>query len=165
MTSAGTGYGEFTLTANSGLTSGIIVKLAYTQGDGTVSAAWGSGDNTLTITVKGNQGGDYTLTQEDIDAAVAAASGTKPDGAQDLTVTLSNDVTFGSTATTNNALVTLDATKTGAGKEALTLQVGDTYQDYNMLKVSIGDMHAAALGGRNNGYQHCNTGRCRYSDR
>ena len=35
---------------------------------------------------------------------------------------------------------------TAATGEALELQVGDTYEDFNMLKVSVGDMHVAALG-------------------
>src|SRR5699024_1610480 len=35
---------------------------------------------------------------------------------------------------------------TAATGEALELQVGDTYEDFNMLKVSVGDMHVEALG-------------------
>ncbi len=37
------------------------------------------------------------------------------------------------------------AEKAGAG-ESLTLQIGDTSADFNQMKVSIGDMHTAALG-------------------
>ena len=41
------------------------------------------------------------------------------------------------------AVGTLDVTSKGSG---LTLQIGDTAQDFNQMKVSIGDMHAVALG-------------------
>ena len=37
----------------------------------------------------------------------------------------------------------LSATKNGA---ALTLQIGDTSEDFNQMNVSVGDMHTAALG-------------------
>ena len=38
---------------------------------------------------------------------------------------------------------TVDATKTG---EKLTLQIGDTADRFNKMKVNVGDMHAKALG-------------------
>ena len=38
---------------------------------------------------------------------------------------------------------TVDATKTG---EKLTLQIGDTADSFNKMKVNVGDMHAKALG-------------------
>lgn len=39
--------------------------------------------------------------------------------------------------------IVLSATKNGA---ALTLQIGDTSEDFNQMNVSVGDMHTAALG-------------------
>ena len=42
-----------------------------------------------------------------------------------------------------NATGTVDATKTG---EKLTLQIGDTADNFNKMKVNVGDMHAKALG-------------------
>ena len=42
-----------------------------------------------------------------------------------------------------NATGTVDATKTG---EKLTLQIGDTADRFNKMKVNVGDMHAKALG-------------------
>ena len=36
--------------------------------------------------------------------------------------------------------------KSNAGGKALQLQIGDTSDSYNQLKVSIGDMHTAAMG-------------------
>ena len=45
------------------------------------------------------------------------------------------------TIDTNNLV--LSATKDGAG---LTLQIGDTSEDFNQMTVSVGDMHTVALG-------------------
>ena len=39
-----------------------------------------------------------------------------------------------------------DTTETAGPGKALTLQIGDTSDDYNQLKVAVGDMHTAALG-------------------
>ena len=46
-------------------------------------------------------------------------------------------------ATAAGADLVLSATKDGA---ALTLQIGDTSEDFNQMNVSVGDMHTAALG-------------------
>lgn len=46
-------------------------------------------------------------------------------------------------ATKNGNNLVLSATKDGA---ALTLQIGDTSEDFNQMNVSVGDMHTAALG-------------------
>lgn len=46
-------------------------------------------------------------------------------------------------ATKNGNDLVLSATKDGA---ALTLQIGDTSEDFNQMNVSVGDMHTAALG-------------------
>ena len=139
-------YNGFTLDVSSGFMAGVTVKLKYEQNgadnNGGVTAAWNN--NELTITVKGNKDNDFTLTQDAINKAVAAVNGDKPDDLTDFSVKLSNDVTFTNTATTNNTLVA--GTATTATGEALELQVGDTYEDFNMLKVSVGDMHVAALG-------------------
>ena len=43
----------------------------------------------------------------------------------------------------NNHDLVFSATKNGAG---LTLQIGDTSEDFNQMTVSVGDMHTAALG-------------------
>lgn len=59
------------------------------------------------------------------------------------------------TITNNGAVVTVSATEKADGElvdvktqgvGGLKLQVGDTYDSYNILKVSVGDMHTAALG-------------------
>lgn len=46
-------------------------------------------------------------------------------------------------ATKEGTNLVLSATKNGA---ALTLQIGDTSEDFNQMNVSVGDMHTAALG-------------------
>ena len=46
-------------------------------------------------------------------------------------------------ATKEGTNLVLSATKDGA---ALTLQIGDTSEDFNQMNVSVGDMHTAALG-------------------
>ena len=43
----------------------------------------------------------------------------------------------------NNKDIVFSATKNGAG---LTLQIGDTSEDFNQMTVSVGDMHTVALG-------------------
>ena len=43
----------------------------------------------------------------------------------------------------NNRDLVFSATKNGAG---LTLQIGDTSEDFNQMTVSVGDMHTVALG-------------------
>ena len=66
-----------------------------------------------------------------------------------LTVTDAVDETsLGAAADTGAAAgagIRLSAGK-GNGKNGLTLQIGDDSEDYNQLKVSIGDMHTKALG-------------------
>ena len=60
------------------------------------------------------------------------------------TVSVTGTGTTGKTGyTTFNATA---GTATKAKGEALTLQIGDTSADFNQMKVSVGDMHADALG-------------------
>ena len=138
-------YDAFTFKVASGEKAGVTVKISFDAAPtgGTnkeVTAAWAT--NALTITVKAKA--DETLTQKDIDDAIAAATGAPADlDLKDFSVTLSNDVTIqgNTTAVTGTA-----SAATAATGEALELQVGDTYEDFNMLKVSVGDMHVEALG-------------------
>ena len=104
-------------------------------------AALGLGDD-VTILVGGTAGltaGDDNFTQNC--KAIEDATG--------LTVTDAIDETgFGGatdTGTAAGAGIRLSAGK-GNGKNGLTLQIGDTSDDYNQLKVAIGDMHTKALG-------------------
>ncbi len=109
---------------------GVVVKFAAENGSGAASAkaAWGSGDKTLTITLNSNAAGK--LTQADIDAAIASATGTKAEEAgSSFKVTLKKDIEFGSTATADAANLAT-ATTTGAKDDSLKLQVGDTFDEF-----------------------------------
>ena len=50
------------------------------------------------------------------------------------------------TATDWKGLIKIGMVDTSSGSKALTLQIGDTADDFNQLKVSIGDAHCDALG-------------------
>ena len=77
----------------------------------------------------------------------------KTEGATAIVVGANEDATIanlntalenaGVKATKNTDDLVLSATKDGAG---LTLQIGDTSEDFNQMTVSVGDMHTAALG-------------------
>ena len=45
-----------------------------------------------------------------------------------------------------NSLLKFSTKTATVDKNGLTLQIGDTSDDYNQLKVSIGDMHTSAMG-------------------
>ena len=77
----------------------------------------------------------------------------KTEGATAIVVGANEDATIanlntalesaGVKATKNTDDLVLSATKDGA---ALTLQIGDTSEDFNQMTVSVGDMHTVALG-------------------
>ena len=137
------GVNDFSFSVDSGSKSGIIVKFAAANktGSATATAAWGSGDNTLTITIQGQVGEE--ITQKQIDDAIAAATENRPADLEDFSVKLSGNIEI-STNTSQGDLGA--AAATAASGEALELQVGDTYENFNMLKVNVGDMHTKALG-------------------
>ena len=82
-----------------------------------------------------------TSTKPTTDGATAIVVGADADSTiANLNKVLEQD---GIKATKNNNDITFSATKNGAG---LTLQIGDTADDFNQMKVSVGDMHADALG-------------------
>ena len=82
-----------------------------------------------------------TSTKPTTDGATAIVVGADADATiANLNKVLEQD---GIKATKNNNDITFSATKNGAG---LTLQIGDTADDFNQMKVSVGDMHADALG-------------------
>lgn len=143
----GTNCGNFSFSVESGDMTGIAVKFecaAAASSNTGVNAAWSG--STLTITVTSDKTNGYTLTQKDLDKAISAAfSSGVPSGLNkdDFSVTLSGEVKFASAATQTTLCSGVTTVATG---EALTLQVGDTADAYNQLKVNIGNMHAKALG-------------------
>ncbi len=129
---------------------GVVVKfttaVGTTASGATATAAWGSNDKTLTITLANKASNATTLTQADIDKAIAEASGTKAEEAgKSFKVTLKKDIEFGSTATADAANLAT-ATTTGAKDDSLKLQVGDTFDEFQKVSVGIGNMGAESLG-------------------
>ena len=117
-------------------------KFAATSSAGSVGAAVTS-TGAVTITVM--KGTSYTSGQ--IQELLANAKGTGVDEAildavHGATVT-GDGVTAAASATAVGG--TTAASVTGAGK-GLTLQIGDTSESFNQLKVSIKDTHVDALG-------------------
>lgn len=129
------------ITTSSGSVT-LNFKFAASANSSAVGAAVTS-NGAVTITVK--QGTSYTA--EEIQELLANATGTGVDEAildavHGATVT-GDGVTAASTATAVGG--TTAASVAGAGK-GLTLQIGDTSESFNQLKVSIKDTHVDALG-------------------
>ena len=105
-----------------------------------------SADGTVTISLK--KGTQYSA--EDIQALLAKAKGTKAGINEDILQAAQNATVTGTgVADKTSAWTTLGASTAAAqankGKP-LTLQIGDTSDNFNQLKVGIKDCHVAALG-------------------
>ena len=105
-----------------------------------------SADGTVTISLK--KGTQYSA--EDIQALLAKAKGTKAGINEDILQAAQNATVTGTgVADKTGAWTTLGASTAAAqankGKP-LTLQIGDTSDNFNQLKVGIKDCHVAALG-------------------
>ena len=105
---------------------------------------------TLTITETG-KGGDIEVAKDATDAAIATAVKAQLANIPDADVAGGGKFAVGGAG----SKVQLEASKATAGETVtiktqgvggLKLQVGDTADSHNKLKVSVGDMHAAALG-------------------
>ena len=127
-----------------GLTEGLDVKFAQTTSSGTAKAAYSSGSG-LTITLK--KGTNYSaeeiqklLADMTFDGSVA----TELQNAIKKATVSGDGVTKASGSQTGFAAST--ATAANVPGKALTLQIGDTSDDYNQLSVGIQDMHVANLG-------------------
>lgn len=105
-----------------------------------------SADGTVTISLK--KGTQYSA--EDIQALLAKAKGTQAGINEDILQAAQNATVTGTgVADKTGAWTTLGASTAAAqankGKP-LTLQIGDTSDNFNQLKVGIKDCHVAALG-------------------
>ena len=105
-----------------------------------------SADGTVTISLK--KGTQYSA--EDIQALLAKAKGTKAGINEDILQAAQNATVTGTgVADKTGAWTTLGASTAAAqankGKP-LTLQIGDTSDNFNQLKVGIKDCHVDALG-------------------
>ena len=98
-------------------------------------------------------GDKFTLNGKTYEFVSDTSSKPKTEGATAIVVGASDEATItnlntalenaGVKATKVGNNLVLSATKNGA---ALTLQIGDTSEDFNQMNVSVGDMHTAALG-------------------
>lgn len=108
-------------------------------------------DGAVTVTLGSKTAATYSADQITQAVRSAAATAAKAGGAN---ATIANNLSgftmqsnnislaAGADAVTTGALTLVD----GAGKGGLTLQIGDTTEDFNKLNVSIGDMHTNSLG-------------------
>lgn len=128
-----------------GTEKNLTFKLAAVSSNGTDGAKV-SADGTVTISLK--KGTQYS--DEDIQALLAKAEGTKAGINEDiLQAAQSATVTGTGVADKTGAWTTLGASTAAAqanNGKPLTLQIGDTSDSFNQLKVGIKDCHVAALG-------------------
>ncbi len=128
-----------------GTEKNLTFKLAAVSSNGTDGAKV-SADGTVTISLK--KGTQYSA--EDIQALLAKAEGTKAGINEDiLQAAQSATVTGTGVADKTGAWTALGASTAAAqanNGKPLTLQIGDTSDSFNQLKVGIKDCHVAALG-------------------
>jgi flagellin len=129
--------------AEKGVTVKFVVAADTSSGadDASITGAWSS--DTLTLTIESGKAG--TITQADIDAAIAdvaddastkAGDGfaVKVDGGINVTAATAADATGDSITTTKDV------------GSPLTLQVGDTAATFNQIAVGVSSMKATDLG-------------------
>ena len=133
------------------------ISTTDTAADAVKAGAVTKGKNetvTLTNGAKSIVAGDtIVLNGKTYEFVANTSSKPKTEGATAIVVGANEDATIanlntalenaGVKATKNTNDLVLSATKDGA---ALTLQIGDTSEDFNQMNVSVGDMHTAALG-------------------
>jgi len=154
----GTGT-DFTLTSKvTGEGGAKLTSIKTTDGTANaVKAGTVTDGKNATVTAKGKAavkaGDKITLNGKTYEFVANASTKPTTDGATAIVVGADADATIANlnkvleqdgikaTITTND--ITFSATKNGAG---LTLQIGDTADKFNQMTVSVGDMHADALG-------------------
>lgn len=152
--------GNFTLTSKVGGENGAKltgISTTDTTPDAVKAGAVTKGKNeTVTLTNGAHNiaaGATIVLNGKTYEFVANTGSKPKTEGATAIVVGVNDDATIanlntalenaGVKATKAGANLVLSATKDGA---ALTLQIGDTSEDFNQMNVSVGDMHTAALG-------------------
>lgn len=153
--------GNFTLTSKVGGENGAkltgISTTDTTASDVVKAGAVTKGKNETVTLTNGAQniaaGDTIVLNGKTYEFVANTSSKPKTEGATAIVVGVDDDATIanlntalenaGVKATKAGANLVLSATKDGA---ALTLQIGDTSEDFNQMNVSVGDMHTAALG-------------------
>ena len=152
--------GNFTLTSKVGGENGAKltgISTTDTTPDAVKAGAVTKGKNETVTLTNGAQniaaGDTIVLNGKTYEFVANTGSKPKTEGATAIVVGVADDATIanlntalenaGVKATKAGANLVLSATKDGA---ALTLQIGDTSEDFNQMNVSVGDMHTAALG-------------------
>lgn len=135
----------FDFTVNGG-EAGVTVKFAAVAAgtEAKATAAWGTDDDTLTITINSATGGAGAITQDMIDEVIKGATGTASTKATGMEVKLGGDITFSEASAVNADLAT--ATTEAAAGTPLKLQVGDTNDSFQKVSVGIDSMSANSLG-------------------
>ena len=154
------GNGAFTLTSKvAGENGAKLIDISTTD---TTPTAVKAGAVTVgkneTVTLKGGAqnivaGNSFVLNGKTYEFVKDAATKPTAEGATSILIGKTDAETIanlnkiledaGIKATSNTNDLVFETTKNGSG---LTLQIGDTSADFNQMTVSVGDMHADALG-------------------
>ena len=134
-----------TVFGTDGKETNLTFKLAAVSSNGTVGAKV-SENGTVTISLK--KGTQYS--SDDIQALLAKAVGTKAGINEDILQAAQSATVTGTGVTDKTGAWTALGASTAAaqanGGKPLTLQIGDTSDSFNQLKVGIKDCHVDALG-------------------
>ena len=126
----------------------INVTLAHKDQAGDKIEATVAANGTITLTMDATKDHSASAIKEALAKADIKALTEKEDIAKMNSLLASATVTGAGTTglTGGNAFATATGTVTPAKGKSLTLQIGDTSKDFNQMTVSVGDMHADALG-------------------
>ena len=134
-----------TVFGTDGKETNLTFKLAAVSSNGTDGAKV-SENGTVTISLK--KGTQYS--SDDIQALLAKAVGTKAGINEDILQAAQSATVTGTGVTDKTGAWTALGASTAAAQanngKPLTLQIGDTSDSFNQLKVGIKDCHVAALG-------------------
>ena len=128
--------------------------------DGVLNVKFAHQAKTTTPTAAVAENGEITITLDatqnfNADAIKTALAGANTDAIKDATQKTKIEELLKSATVVGSGITGLAAAngvavetgqKAGPIGEALTLQIGDTSASFNQMKVSVGDMHAKALG-------------------
>ena len=126
----------------------INVKLAHADGKGDTIEASVEADGTITLKMDATKDHSASAIKEALAKTDLKALTEKEDKAKMSSLLASATVTGAGTTglTGGTGFAAATGTTTPAKGKSLTLQIGDTSKDFNQMAVSVGDMHAEALG-------------------
>ncbi len=128
--------------AKDGTTKQLTFKFAVDTGTNPTKATV-DGAGAVTITLK--KGAEATA--DEINQAIHTATGATGDNQAAIEKALKSVTFSGSTSVNGTGATIKNATGTVTDKNgSLTLQIGDTADKFNKMKVNVGDMHAKGLG-------------------